>query len=52
MAYQTVRSGDTWDSLARQSNGAIRATSLAIMNGSEPGTPPRPGTRVRIVVGG
>src|SRR6185503_3822333 len=50
--FYTVRGGDSWDSLARQSNGAVKATSLAIMNGSEPGTAPRVGSRIRVVIGG
>jgi predicted Zn-dependent protease len=50
--FYTARSGDTWDSLAKQSNGATKASSLAIMNGSDPATAPKPGTRIRIVVGG
>ena len=50
--FYTARSGDTWDSLAKQSGGATKASSLAIMNGSDPATPPKPGARIRIVVGG
>jgi predicted Zn-dependent protease len=53
-AFYVVRQGDTWESLASRAGaiGAPRPASLAIMNGSEPGTPPRVGARVRIVVGG
>jgi predicted Zn-dependent protease len=50
--FYTVRSGDTWESIARGADGAVKASTLAIMNGSDPGTPPRSGSRVRIVVGG
>ena len=52
--FYTVRSGDTWESLAKQGGAAspIRASSIAIMNGSDPATPPKAGTRVRILVGG
>jgi hypothetical protein len=32
--------------------GRVSASSLAIMNGSDPATPPRGGARVRIVVSG
>jgi predicted Zn-dependent protease len=54
LAFYVVRQGDTWESLASRAGaiGAPRPASLAIMNGSEPGTPPRVGARVRIVVGG
>jgi predicted Zn-dependent protease len=50
----TVRSGDTWDSIARRSAGAAALTpaTLAIMNGSAPGQPPRAGERIKIVVAG
>jgi predicted Zn-dependent protease len=47
-----VRAGDTWQSLAEQSKGAIPAATLAIMNQSSPSTPPRAGARIKIVVGG
>jgi predicted Zn-dependent protease len=51
--FYTVRSGDTWESIAKtRSNGGITAASLAIMNGNDPGTSPRTGERIRIVVGG
>ena len=51
--FYTVRSGDTWDSIARSAGGsAVKASTLAIMNGQEPGTPPRAGDRIRIVVSG
>jgi predicted Zn-dependent protease len=52
--FHTVQAGDTWESLARRAGpfGAPSASSLAIMNGSAAGAPPRPGARIRIVVGG
>jgi len=51
--FYTVRGGDTWDALARRSaNGSVKGPTLAIMNGSDPATPPRAGQRIRIVVGG
>ncbi|HXW06323.1 MAG TPA: M48 family metalloprotease [Vicinamibacterales bacterium] len=46
----TVRAGDTWASLAERSAGAIKPSTLAIMNDSDPGQPPRVGVRVKIVV--
>jgi predicted Zn-dependent protease len=51
--FYTVRSGDSWESIARQ-RGAnpLRPATLAIMNGSDPSTPPRPGTRIRVIAGG
>jgi predicted Zn-dependent protease len=50
--FYTVRAGDTWASLAERSGGAIRASTLAVMNHEDPSTEPRVGTRVRIVVAG
>ena len=50
--FYTVRPGDTWESLARRARETnVKASTLAIMNGSSPATPPRPGERIRIVVG-
>jgi predicted Zn-dependent protease len=46
----TARSGDTWESLARRGGGRVKASTLAIMNGQDPGAPPRPGDRLRLVV--
>jgi predicted Zn-dependent protease len=48
----TVRAGETWESLARRSDGRVKPATLAIMNGVDPATPPRIGARVRVVVGG
>lgn len=49
----TVRQGDTWQSIAeRISRGAIKASTLAIMNNYEPNQPPRPGDRIKVVVEG
>jgi predicted Zn-dependent protease len=51
--FYVVRPGDTWESIARGvSQGAVKPTTLAIMNGREPTTTPRPGERIRVVVGG
>jgi predicted Zn-dependent protease len=51
--FYTVRSGDTWESIAKaRGDGTISASQLAIMNGQDPGTSPRSGDRIRIVVGG
>jgi predicted Zn-dependent protease len=51
--FYDVRSGDTWESIARgPSGGHAPAATLAIMNGFAPGTAPTSGARVRIVVGG
>jgi predicted Zn-dependent protease len=47
----TVRSGDTWESLAKRSGEEeVRASTLAIMNNSDPARPPRVGDRIKIVV--
>ena len=50
----TVRSGDTWDSIARRMGEAagIKPSTLAIMNNYEPNQQPRPGDRIKIVVEG
>jgi predicted Zn-dependent protease len=48
----TVRQGDTWQSIAQRSGGAVAAETLAVMNNSQPGAQPQPGARVKIVVGG
>lgn len=48
----TVQSGDSWQSIAEQSGGTIKASTLAIMNNYEPSQPPRPGDRIKIVVEG
>jgi predicted Zn-dependent protease len=51
--FYVVRSGDTWDSIAqRAGDGQIKPATLAIMNGGDRSTPPRPGARIRIVVAG
>jgi predicted Zn-dependent protease len=50
--FQTVRSGDTWASLAKSSGGAVTASALAIMNGADPSSTPKAGTRVRVVIEG
>ncbi len=49
----TVRGGDTWASIAeRAGKGILKPSTLAIMNNSSPGTPPRAGERIKIVVAG
>ena len=51
--YYTVRSGDSWESIARQRGASpLKASTLAIMNGSDPSAQPRPGTRIRVIAGG
>lgn len=54
VAFYTVRSGDTWQSLARRAGqyGGPSPSALAIMNGSDPSSAPRPGARIKIVVEG
>jgi predicted Zn-dependent protease len=48
--FYTARSGDTWQSIASgPGRGAVPPETLAIMNGSDPGTPPRAGARLRMV---
>ena len=47
-----VRQGDSWAGLAERSGGSIAPAALAIMNGSNPGSPPPVGTRIKVVVAG
>jgi predicted Zn-dependent protease len=49
----TAREGDTWQAIAdRQGKGVVKPATLAIMNGHAPNEQPRPGERLKIVVGG
>lgn len=49
----TVRSGDTWASIAeRASEGTIKPSTLAIMNHYDPDRPPPVGARIKVVVAG
>jgi predicted Zn-dependent protease len=49
----TVRQGDTWASIAeRMGRGAIKPSTLAIMNNRTVNDPPRPGERIKVVVEG
>ena len=49
----TVRSGDTWQSIAqRTGDGTVKPATLAIMNNYEPSQPPRAGERIKVVVTG
>jgi len=48
----TVRSGDTWQGIAERTGGAIKPSTLAIMNNYDPGQVPRTGDRIKIVVQG
>ena len=47
-----VRGGDTWQSIAERSGGALKPATLAIMNNATAGSQPQPGTRIKIVVRG
>jgi predicted Zn-dependent protease len=50
--FVVARAGDSWESIAKSRGAGVKASTLAIMNGRTPATPPRPGERLRIVVGG
>jgi predicted Zn-dependent protease len=50
--FYTVRAGDTWESIAGRSGGAIKPATLAVMNHATPGSPPPVGARIKIVVEG
>jgi predicted Zn-dependent protease len=47
--FHAVRNGDTWESLAAASGGAVKPATLAIINGEPAGSQPRPGSRIRTV---
>lgn len=47
-----VRAGDTWQSIAERSGGAIKPATLAVMNNAAPGSQPQAGSRIKIVVSG
>jgi predicted Zn-dependent protease len=47
-----VRAGDTWQSIAERSGGAIRPGALAVMNKAAANSQPQPGARIKIVVRG
>ena len=47
-----VRAGDTWESIAERSGGAVKPATLAVMNNSTAGSRPPVGTRIKIVTGG
>jgi len=51
--FYVAREGETWESVARgPGGGTVKASTLAIMNGTTPGSPLRAGQRIRIVVPG
>jgi predicted Zn-dependent protease len=51
--FRAVRSGETWESLARAvGDPTVKPSVLAIMNGFAPVTPPPAADRIRIVAGG
>jgi predicted Zn-dependent protease len=50
--FYTVRSGDTWQSIASRGGNLVRATELAIMNHFPVNEQPEPGRRIKIVVEG
>ena len=50
--FYVVRAGDSWAAIAERSGGIVTPATLAVMNNSAPGTPPRQGSRIKIVVGG
>ena len=47
-----VRAGDTWQSIAERSGGAVKPATLAIMNSATSDSQPQPGTRIKVVVRG
>lgn len=49
IVFQSVRSGDTWASIAAAVGNTTKPSTLAIMNGETLDSTPRPGSRVRVV---
>ena len=52
LAFSTVRGGDTWETIAARSGGAIRASDLAVVNGFAPNSRPPEGRRIKTVIPG
>jgi predicted Zn-dependent protease len=52
LAFYTVRSGDTWQSIAARHGHLTRASTLAIMNHNEVHVQPDAGARIKVVVPG
>lgn len=52
VALYVVRTGDTWEAIARRGSGNVAPRTLAVMNGRDVHEPPRPGQRIKIVVEG
>jgi predicted Zn-dependent protease len=52
IALYSSRQGDTWQTIAEQGKGLVKAATLAIMNGRTVTDQPRPGERLKIVAGG
>jgi len=52
IALYTVRSGDTWQSLAARSAGTVTPAALAAMNHAEAALQPQAGAQIKVVVAG
>jgi predicted Zn-dependent protease len=50
--FYVVRAGDTWQSIAERSGGAVKPATLAVMNNAAPSSQPAVGSRIKIVVAG
>jgi len=50
--FYTVKTGDSWQSIAARGGGLVRASELAIMNDRAVNEQPQPGERIKIVVTG
>jgi predicted Zn-dependent protease len=48
----TVRTGDTWQTIADRTGGIVEPDTLAIMNSADPGQQPQADERVKVVVAG
>ena len=52
LAFDTVREGETWESIAKRTGALIKPRSLAILNDVDPAAPPVAGRRIKVVVAG
>ena len=52
LSFTTVRSGDTWQEIAKRTGGLIPASDLAVLNGFAAESAPPAGQRIKIVIAG
>jgi predicted Zn-dependent protease len=52
LSFTPVRSGDTWQEIAKRTGGLIPASDLAVLNGFAAESAPPAGQRIKIVIAG